>query len=71
MDKKKEAGMKSDEERYDSIIHDLKTHCKMAVTKEMHKERIIEILSKAYPLGWGDVLIEITKKLRAAIDAVE
>ncbi len=63
--------MKSVEERYDSIISLVKTHCKMAVTEIMRKERIIEILSIAYPLEWGEVLIEITEKLRAAIDAVE
>ena len=63
--------MKGNDDKAKRIIYDLKTQCKTAVTEVMHKERIIEILSKAYPLGWGDVLIEITKKLRAAIDAVE
>ena len=63
--------MNIDEEKAVLITYLVKTHCKTAVTEVMHKERIIEILSKAYPLGWGEVLIEITKKLRAAIDAVE
>lgn len=63
--------MKGNDDKARRIIYLVKIHCKTAVTEVMHKERIIEILSKAYPLEWGEVLIEITKKLRAAIDAVE
>ena len=63
--------MNGDKEKAKRIIFTIKEHCKTAVTEVMHKDRIIEILFKAYPTTWGEVLIEITKKLRAAIDAVE